>query len=1042
MTLIRNLTAAVLLFGAIPVSAQTFTEWQDPAVNALNRLPMRATSFAYGSPEAAAAGEKCRSMRYLSLEGTWRFAWVASADERPTDFYRTDYQDSHWGTMPVPGMWELNGYGDPQYLNVGYPWREQYRNNPPLVPTRGNHVGSYRREVEIPASWSGEQVIAHFGSATSNLYLWVNGRFVGYSEDSKLEAEFDITKFVKPGRNLFAMQVFRWSDGTYLEDQDFFRLSGIARECYLYTRDRRHIADIHLDASLTENYTHGTLEVTLTLPAAAKGCRAEVALRDSAGASVATAEVPVTKSLHRLTLDAGKVAPWSAECPNLYEVTTTLRDARGGVIEVIPLRTGFREVKIAGGQLLVNGAPILVKGANRHEMDPDGGYVVSRERMEQDVRILKENNFNALRTCHYPDDPYLYELCDRYGLYVVAEANVESHGMGYGEESLAKNPAFRQAHVERNERNVERNRNHPSVIVWSLGNEAGDGANFAAAYARVKEADPSRPVQYEQAIYSPSTANTDIICPMYRDLEGCRKLLEEHPAKPLIQCEYAHAMGNSMGGFAEYWELIRSEPRYQGGFIWDFVDQSLRKRGRGGVMIYGYGGDWNPYDASDQNFCDNGLISPDRVPNPHMHEVRYCQQSVWATLGADHRTLELYNEYFFRSLENYRLEWELLRDGEPFASGTLAELTTAPQQRTTHTLGYDPATLPATGELLLNVRIRIKRAEPGLAAGHVAAYNQFTLREHAAAKPTVREAMADRHTSLGALTVDDSDRNHLIVESPLVRIDFARRSGLIVRYEVEGRPLLDVGAALEPNFWRAPTDNDFGAGLQRKNRVWEDPGMKLSALEHRTEEGIASITATYTLERVGGTLRMEYRINNAGEIIVSQHLRPGARTDIPHLMRFGLRMRMPAQYDRIDYYGRGPWENYVDRKSGALIGRYRQLVCEQFYPYIRPQESGTKSDVRRWRQHDLAGRGIELTAAEPFFASALHYAQEALDEGVEKRQGHSQEVTPERAVWLTMDGAQYGLACINSWGEPPLEQYRLPYGEMMFEVKITPVKPR
>ncbi len=1034
LTLLCACTAAGL-------RAQSGREWLDPAVNAVNRAPMHAALFAYESSDAARTGDRTASARYLRLDGLWKFHWVRHADQRPTTFYRTDFDDAAWDTMPVPGMWEMNGYGDPVYLNVGYAWREQFANNPPEVPVAENHVGSYRREIEIPASWSGEQILAHFGSVTSNIYLWVNGRFAGYSEDSKLEAEFDITQLVKPGRNLLAFQVFRWSDGTYLEDQDFFRLSGVARDCYLYARDCRHVADVRLGTSLSEHYTRGTLDVEMEFSDAAKGCTAEVTLSDAEGRIMASQRTKVTGTTQHVTLDAGTVQPWSAEIPALYGVLVSLKAPDNAEIEAIPLRTGFREVRIKGGQLLVNGQPVLIKGANRHEIDPDGGYVVSEERMKEDIRILRENNFNAVRTCHYPDDNRWYDLCDQYGIYLVAEANVESHGMGYGEKSLAKNPAFAKAHLERNLRNVRRNINHPSVIIWSLGNEAGDGANFDACYDRVKALDASRPVHYERTLdYARKTTgrNSDIMCPMYAGYSWCEAYCTAKPTAPLIQCEYAHAMGNSLGGFGEYWRLIRKYPHYQGGFIWDFVDQGLRKTGRDGAMIYGYGGDWNPYDASDANFCDNGLISPDRIPNPHMHEARYWQQNVWTTLGKDRRTLTVFNENFFRPLTNRYLRWTVLLDGEPVRSGIVTDLHAAPQQTQRLTLPYDPATLPADGELLLNVEYRLCDAEPLLAPDHVAARQQFMLRKGAPAEMAVTES--GRHASSEKVGVRDNDRHYLIVESPCMRIDFRRSDGLMTRYEADGMRLLDEGAVLEPNFWRAPTDNDFGAGLQRKNRVWADPGLKLVSLEHAVQEGEAVVTAHYRLQHVTALLEIQYRIGAGGAVLVRERLHAAADTGAPALMRFGMRMRLPARCDRIDYYGRGPWENYADRKDGAFLGRYRQTVEEQFYPYIRPQETGTKSDVRRWRQADLAGRGVEITAPEPFSASALHYSRESLDEGLEKRQGHSQEIAPDKAVWLSIDKAQYGLGCVNSWGALPLPQYRLPYGDYDFCFLIRPVR--
>ncbi|MBD5234004.1 MAG: DUF4981 domain-containing protein [Bacteroidales bacterium] len=1033
----KKITAAAAFLTALVASGQTMTEWQNPAVNEINRLPMRTSYFPYESVEAANADKKSDSDRYLSLEGNWKFNWVKDADQRPTDFFKTDYNDSAWGTMPVPGMWQLNGYGDPQYVNIGYPWREQFKNNPPEVPVKDNNVGTYRRTVEIPASWSGKQVIAHFGSATSCIYLWVNGKFVGYSEDSKLDAEFDITRYLHPGTNTIALQMFRWCDGTYVEDQDFFRLSGLARENYLYARDKRHIADIHLTPTLLNGYKSGKLDVDLTVSPAAKGCTAEITLTDPQGRKVATKSVKVKGTDTRSTFELPEVSLWSAETPALYPVEIVLKDAAGKTIEATTLNAGFREVKVAGGQLLVNGKPVLIKGTNRHELDPDGGYVVPVERMIEDIKILKENNFNAVRTCHYPDDPRWYDLCDKYGIYLTAEANIESHGMGYDEKTLAKNPLYKETHLQRNKRNVERNYNHPSVIVWSLGNEAGNGPNFDTCYDWVKAYDPSRPVQYERSDdrKMSSGRNTDIACPMYADYKSCEDYVTSHPTKPLIQCEYAHAMGNSMGGFREYWELIRKYPAYQGGYIWDFVDQSLRKEGKDGVMIYGYGGDWNAYDASDFNFCDNGLISPDRVPNPHMQEVKYWQQPIWTKYLGDGK-LSIFNEDFFADLSDHYLRWSVLADGNIVASGIVDDLILAP--RTSYPVVLPVGTLPE-GEVLLNVEYRLKDAKRLLAPDHLTAYQQFVLQEGEGSDMNVRPAMADRYTSLGDVKILENDRNYIVVESPLVRIDFDRKSGLMTRYDVAGHKILDQGAVLEPNFWRAPTDNDFGAEFNVKNRVWADPGLKLKSLSGKVEGDIAVVEADYALEKVGGELHLTYRINNAGEMSVSEKMTAGSNASgVPDLLRFGMRMRMPKEYDRIDYYGRGPGENYADRKESAMLGRYAQTVDEQFYPYIRQQETGTKSDVRTWFQHNAGRKGIEISAEKPFSASALHYSQESLDEGLAKKQGHSQEVEADDAVWMCIDGAQTGLGCVNSWGAWPLPEYRLPYSDRNFVFKITP----
>ena len=1025
----------LLIFLVAIVTTTQAQSWDtarfDPTLNAINRLPMRSSFFAYESAEAAEQGDRTASERFRTLHGLWRFNWVADAADAPSDFYRTTFDDRHWGTMPVPGIWELNGYGDPLYLNIGYPWREQFRSDPPRYPDAGNHAGSYRHEVEIPEAWIGQQIIAHFGSATSCLALWVNGKFVGYSEDSKLAAEFDLTPYLHAGKNLFALRIYRWCDGTYLEDQDFFRLSGLARDSYLYTRDKRHIADVRLTPSLRENYTHGTLDVQIELSQAARGCTLTATLQDTAGNILASATQPVRGTTLQVTLDAGRVAPWSAEQPTLYPLQLALHDRKGTLIEQIPLRTGFREVKIEGGQLKVNGQAILIKGANRHEMDPDGGYLISEERMLQDIRLLKAHNFNAVRTCHYPDTPRWYELCDEYGLYLVAEANVESHGMGYGDRTLARRADYAAAHLERNERNVRCHYNHPSIILWSLGNEAGYGPNFEAAYDWIDRFDPTRPIQYERA---PMQGKSDIHCPMYMSVARCKKYLDNNPTKPLIQCEYAHAMGNSLGGFSDYWALIRRYPHYQGGFIWDFVDQSLRKRGKAGVEIYGYGGDWNPYDASDQNFCDNGLISPDRRPNPHMAEAAYWQQSIWTTPKDIEKGLfEIYNEYFFRDLSNIALRWEVLCDGIAVRSGNIEQVEVAPQQHTALRIPFGEQ--PASGELLLNLHYTLKTAEPLLPAGTVVARQQFTLREELPTLPgnTLRTFVPDE-----PLTLDEQDRNFLIVEGNGIRLDFSRTTGLITRYESDGHRWLAEGSTLRPNFWRAPTDNDMGAELHRKWRVWRNPTLTLDALQGSREEGRVVVEARYTLPEVHAGLILRYEIAPSGELTICQSLRATQGAQVPPMMRFGMRMELPAGYDHLRYYGRGPAENYLDRKASTFVGRYAQRVEEQFYPYIRPQENGTKSDLRWWWIGHRSGQGLLISAPQPFSASALHYSQEDLDEGLSKQQHHSRELTPRKEIYLTIDGAHMGLGCENSWGAWPLSHYRLPYGDYDFSFTIAP----
>lgn len=1021
----KHLFASMLLLTALPVEAQSFKEWQDPEVNAVNRAPMHTHYFAYESADAARRGDKEQSANYMTLNGTWKFNWVKDADARPVGFWQTGFNDKGWDDLPVPGMWELHGYGDPIYVNIGYAWRNQYTNNPPYVPTENNHVGSYRREITVPASWKGKDIIAHFGSVTSNMYLWVNGKYVGYSEDSKLEAEFDLTSYLKPGqKNLIAFQTFRWCDGTYLEDQDFFRYSGVGRDCFLYARDKKRIEDIRVTPDLDGEYKNGSLNVALRMKGSG---RVKLTLKDAAGKEVATAQ---TKS-GSAALHVESPHRWTAETPYLY----TLYASAEGSGEVIPVKVGFRKVELKDGQVLVNGQPILFKGANRHEMDPDGGYVLSPERMEQDIRVMKQFNLNAVRTCHYPDNNLWYELCDKYGLYVVAEANIESHGMGYGEKTLAKRKDYALAHMERNQRNVQRGFNHPSVIIWSLGNEAGYGANFEAAYDWIKAEDPGRPVQYEQA---GKDGKTDIYCPMYLGYDGCEQYSkDERYRKPLIQCEYAHAMGNSEGGFKEYWELVRKYPKYQGGFIWDFVDQSVRWIGKNGKMIYAYGGDFNRFDASDLNFCDNGLVSPDRVPNPHMYEVGYFYQNIWTT-PADLKNgeVDIFNEYFFRDLSAYYLEWQVLKNGKVMRSGRMEDLKVASQQKVRVKLPIGKTC--ECSEWLLNVAYKLKNTEGVLPAGHTVAHQQLVL------NPYQAPAMELKNVTRSNLPVvepvlRENDFRYLIVDGENFRVEFDKQNGYLTKYQVNGMDLMKEGAYLTPNFWRAPTDNDFGANLQRRYAAWKSPVIKLTSLKSRMEDRQAVVEAVYELPEVFARLNLTYLINNEGTIKVTQKMTADKSAKVSNLFRFGMQMQLPRSFDRVEYYGRGPVENYIDRKANADLGIYRQSVSEQFYSYIRPQENGTKSDLRWWKTLNAAGRGVKVVAAAPFSASALHYTIESLDEGAFKMQGHSPEVEEADLTNLCIDLVQAGLGCEDSWGRIARPEYQVPYTDYEFTFMLIPM---
>ena len=1050
--MIKQLTALAFCAWALaPVSAladnePTFTEWHDMQVNDINRFKPHTWFFAYENPQVARGGNMKVSANYLSLEGTWDFKWVENADQRPTDFYKTDYSATGWGQMKIPGMWELNGYGDPIYVNIGFPWRGHFDSKPPSVPTKDNHVGSYRKIVDIPASWDGRQVIAYFGSVTSNMYLWVNGSFVGYTEDSKMAAEFDITPYLQKGRNLIAFQTFRWCDGTYCEDQDFWRLSGVARDCFLYSRDKDvHVEDVRVTPDLVNNYRDGVLNIC----AEVKGkCNLSLQLLDAEGNSVAEKQLNNVEGKVETALELSNPRKWTAETPYLYTllVCPATPNARNTIYEAIPQKVGFRKVEIRNGTLLVNNEAVYIKGADRHELDPDGGYVVSRERMIEDIKIMKRFNINAVRTCHYPDDPVWYDLCDEYGIYLCAEANQESHGFGYRDDSEAKKPQFALQILQRNQHNVCVNFNHPSVIIWSMGNETVNGPNFDAAYDWIKSQDTSRPVHFEQA---GSGRNTDIRCPMYASQEWCERYAKsERPEdqKPLIQCEYSHAMGNSCGGFKEYWDLVRRYSKFQGGFIWDFVDQALHGTDAQGRKIYTYGGDYNNYDASDNNFNCNGLISPDRVPNPHMYEVGYYYQNIWATLVGTKNgqtKVRVRNEFFFRDISNVRMEWTLLVGGKVSRKGSIDNLDIPPHERKEYLIPVD-LTAVYEDEPMLNIDFKLKTAEPLMEAGQTIAYDQLRLKEDII-------LTEDVFPLTGKLKVKNDKKSPVLtLSNDKVEMAFDKASGLLTTYKVGGRSLLGDGGTLKPIFWRAVTDNDMGARLQHRYAAWRNPQMNLQSLttakvttpHGRLTSKDVLVTAVYDMPEVKATLKLNYLVDAQGKITVTETLDAQEGAEVSNMFRFGMVMQMPYGFDQSAYYGRGPVENYADRKFSQRIGIYEQTADEQFYPYVRPQETGTKSDIRWWRQKDASGNGILVQAYMPFYASALHYDIETLDEGNDKKQRHSPQMPKSKYTNLFLDGEHTGVGGVDSWSgnAEALKPYRVNYGDKTFSFSITPQK--
>ena len=1010
--------------------AQSESRWQNVNINQQNREPRRANFFAFENLEKAQSFDKKKSANYLSMEGMWKFNFVKDHNKRPANFFALKYDDSQWKDFPVPGLFELNGYGDATYKNIGYAWATQFDPNPPYISELNNYTGSYRRTFELPKDWKGKDVYFHVGSATSNLTLWVNGKYVGYSEDSKVAAEFNISKYLKPGKNLIAMQVMRWCDGSYFEDQDFWRFTGIAREVYLYARPKLHAADIRLNAALENNYQDGVLNYKVSL----KGGKTDVAITlcDKEGKQIAQATGA------QGVIKVPKVNAWTAETPYLYKAYITLKNKQGAA-EVIPQKVGFRNVEIKNAQLLINGQPVLVKGADRHEMDPDGGYVVSLERMIQDIKIMKQLNINAVRTSHYPCDPRWYDLCDEYGIYITAEANLESHGMGYEEKSLAKFPEYIVPHIERNEGNVKPLINHPSVIVWSLGNESGYGVNFEKAYDWVKACDKTRPAQYERGGYD---SKTDIYCPMYIGYEESESYCKSNGTKPYIQCEYAHAMGNSEGGFKEYWDLIRKYPKYQGGYIWDFVDQGLRDKSPvTGKEIFTYGGDYGRYPASDYNFNSNGIIAPNRRLNPHAYEIQYVLQNVWIKdFDAENGSFNVYNENFFKNIDDLSLTATLFANGVklttiaiPDTKGIAPQATKMVKSEALKSAIEKAEAEHATEEITINFAFASDGSQPLVDKGQVMARQQIVLNGYEFDK-------VDATANTGSKIEVEETNSYVKVSAERMSVTIGKKTGMIDYLDVDGEPMLKFRESMTPEFWRAPTDNDYGASLQKKMRVWKNPQMNLKSFDKSESKDSVVLTANFEMPEVKAELMLRYRINAAGEVTVTEKMTTDKEAKVADLFRYGMQLQMPSSFSKLEYYGRGPEENYIDRHSSSFIGKYEANVKDEYYPYVRPQESGNHTDIRYFSIFNpTTGKGITFEGYAPMECSAIPYLVEDLDAGIEKEHAwgqHSGDLVEKGLVQLHIQQRQFGLGCIDSWGASPMEKYRMHYQDRCFSFVI------
>ncbi len=1018
----------------------TRPDWENPAVFARGKMPARATGFPFETRAAAVAGDRTKSARFQSLNGQWQFQFSPSSDAVPTGFERPDYDASAWKSIKVPADWQTEGYDQPRYNNIVYPFPA----NRPLIPHATNPVGSYRRDVVIAPGWQGQDVILHIGAAGSAYQVWVNGQSVGYSEDSKLPSEFDVTRYLKPGKNTIAIQIHRWSDGSYLEDQDFWRVSGIEREVFLMAAPRTRVRDTFVHAGLSDDYRDGVLGLDLAVtPGAATSAR--YALMDGERQVLeGRVAVPAGKD-ERIVKLAGRVPgvkPWTAETPNLYRLVVELTDAKGKVIQSTAQSIGFRTVAIKNGLVSVNGKPITIRGVNRHEHDPQTFHVVSHESMERDIRLMKGANINALRTSHYPNDPYIYELADRYGLYVMDEADIESHAyMEQGNnhpESRAKfqvgfDPAWKDAHVSRVVNMVERDKNHPSIIFWSLGNEAGIGPNFEAAAAAAKARDPNRLISYlgwgtfDGVTDHRPNYYADIYAPMYDPVVKLEDYATNWNFKqPMIQCEYAHMMGNSGGNLKEYWDTIYAHPnKLQGGFVWDWVDQSMYRYTKDGKRYWGDGGEYGPNPGGDIEFGD-GLLQSDRTPNPAFYELRKVYAPVQFD-GFDAATgkVTVRNRHDFRDLSGFDFDWTVEENGIAVASGKLPGLTTAARTAETITLPIAAVTRKPGAEYFVTVKVHAKDgAVPLVAGGTVLGFEQFALAPGAATMPAAdANGVAVRQTG-GSLTLAASGAS----------LDIDRKTGLITGYRKDGRVLASGG---QPHFWRAVTDNDLGIGTAKQLAMWKTMSDARKVRSVAADRGTGAIVVDYDLGDGTASFETRYTMAADGSVGVAGRFTP-IKQDLPGPFRIGMAFAMPTETKTVEWYGRGPHESYVDRKTSAPIGLWRGSIAEQNHDYIRPQETGNKVDVR-WMELSGAAGGVRVQGDRPLMMNALAFPYADLDR---KTPGSwkSSDVVAHGQVTLLVDAAQWGVGGDTEWSEvgKPLPGYRIPLAPTAVTFRLTP----
>ncbi len=1236
-------------------SAQVGSIWDDlenPAVTERNKLAPHAFFIPYSNTEQAFEDNWGNSPYFQSLNGNWKFNWVRNPKDRPMDFYKSNFDHTSWDEIPVPSNWELQGYGTPIYVNQPYEWTNDPI--PPSVPHDYNPVGSYITTFNIPETFANRKVILHFGAVKSAMYIWINGNEVGYSEGSKTPAEFDITPFLKPENNKLAVQVFRWSDGAYLECQDFWRMSGIERDVFLYAVPDTYIKDFFVTSSLINNYLDGKFDVNIsiknTLAQKSTKMYLKVQLFGETYGSL------VFEDIQKIRLEAHSEATfhftnqlmlprkWSSETPHLYTVIISLIDKKKNVLESLSVKTGFRTTEIKNGQLLVNGIPVLLKGVNRHEHDPVTGHVISEESMINDILLMKQNNINTVRTSHYPNDPRWYKLCDMFGLYVIDEANIESHGMGYGSKSLAKDSRWEHAHLDRVKSMVERDKNHPSIIIWSLGNEAGDGVNFDTCYNWIKQRDTTRPVQYERTLLG---SNTDIFCPVYAGVNYIENYAQKKQDRPLILCEYSHAMGNSNGNLKEYWDVIKKYDQLQGGCIWDWVDQGILINDEDGNRYYGYGGDFGSDDVPDDgNFCINGLVSPDRTPHPALHEIKNIYQYVdFEKIDPLNGRFHIINNYDFTNLEVFDIIWQIKSEGEILLQGSIDDTRLAPHESKTVNLDFSNLVLKSEREYFIHFSVITKTRDGLIPAGFEIASTQIEIPNY---EPPVK-IIPPKSTAINVIEIEDD----VEFRGKDFTVVFNQKTGLLTKWSVNGQKLIEE--PLSTNFWRAPTDNDFGNGMDKRCQPWKNASNNRELLGVETvviSGSKAKFKTWFFLPDVFANLFINYDINGRGEIVVNQKIElidppqpdveiltqskegfnkamdfdallamikindPGSvilseftietliyptsftnkntiwdnkdwnrkklhfefredgklcfflggnnyeaflmpfhpnhwyhisvvysqfekslklyvnaehiqtiqyenpevldisgisfiggymqgermfkgkidefriwtkvlndeeistynkheltgdedglllyfdfnkmtndtikaivgsgmvaqyidlRTIRPEMPRFGMRFSMPGKYENLAWYGRGPHENYCDRNTSAFIDLYESTVAEQYFPYIRPQENGYKTQARWVSVSDEDGNGIIIDGLPVFSYSALHNSIEDFDQLFKENYRHTKDINLKDEVFITIDQKQMGVGGDNSWGAKPYPKYQLPAGDYTFKFRM------